>query len=64
LFREIYGIGDERFAYLSRLDDMAGRYVDNADFFRVDRIEDIQYKDILDEYPEWLTNPKVVEMLK
>lgn len=64
IFWQFIGIGDERFDYLSRLDDMDGRYVDNADFFRVGRIEDIQYKDILDEYPEWLTNPKVVEMLK
>ena len=42
---------------------MDGRYVDNADFFTVKNVNDITYKDLLDEFPNWLENEKVKAML-
>ena len=64
IFWQFVGIGNERFNYLQALDDMAGRYVDNADFFQVKRMDDITYKNLLNEFPNWLANPNVEGMLK
>ncbi|MWK33045.1 stress response protein [Actinomadura sp. J1-007] len=46
------------FAYLEKLDDMRGRYIDNADFFTVKdpaKISDDRLFDkMMTEYPKWL----------
>lgn len=42
---------------------MDGRYVDNADFFKVKTMNDITYENLLNEFPKWLENPKVKDML-
>ncbi|NHC12991.1 VWA domain-containing protein [Motilibacter deserti] len=52
------GGGRSEFAFLEGLDDMSGRYLDNADFFAVEdpaNISDDALFDLLmTEYPEWL----------
>ena len=65
IFWQFVGIGSNSsdFRFLQMLDDMDGRYVDNADFFTVKNINDITYKDLLDEFPHWLENEKVKAML-
>ena len=65
IFWQFVGIGanSSDFKFLQRLDDMDGRYVDNADFFTVKNVNDITYKDLLDEFPNWLENEKVKAML-
>lgn len=64
IFWQYVGLGPSGFSYLEALDDMSGRYVDNADFFAVEKAEDITYEKLLNEYPEWIVNPKVQDMLK
>lgn len=73
IFFQFVGIGNTRpngFHYLRKLDDMAGRYVDNANFFAIESLADISiiddaelYTKLLDEYPKWLSYPKVREMI-
>lgn len=63
IFWQFVGVGNASFEYLQQLDDMQGRYVDNADFFSVARSKDITYKALLNEFPEWLSNQKVKDML-
>lgn len=50
------------FAFLEELDDMGGRYLDNADFFSVadpSQIPDNQLYDLLmNEYPSWLAQAR------
>ena len=67
IFFQFIGIGNEKFKYLQKLDDMNGRYVDNADFFPVININDMSdnelYTKLFDEYPNWLSDPKVQQMI-
>lgn len=63
IFIQFVGIGNENFAYLNKLDTMQGRYVDNANFFKVVDPKDIKYSDLLNEYPSWLNTPQVRQML-
>lgn len=63
IFWQFIGIGNESFNYLQKLDDMTGRYVDNADFFKVGKPSDITYEKLLNEYPGWVADPKVKAML-
>lgn len=67
IFFQFIGIGDEQFKYLQKLDDMSGRYVDNADFFPVRNINNMSdnelYSKLFDEYPNWLSDPKVQQMI-
>ena len=64
IFWQFVGVGRAEFNYLRKLDDMTDRYVDNADFFSVNRIENITYDQLLNEFPEWLANEKVKKMIK
>lgn len=56
------------FEFLRKLDTMGGRYVDNANFFNVDDINSAQdgtlYEMLLNEYPQWLDDPKVKEIIR
>ena len=58
IFWQFVGLGNERFSYLEKLDDMTGRVVDNADFFAVRDISKMSdselYQKLLGEYPQWL----------
>ena len=68
IFWQFVGIGREKFSFLAKLDDLDGRYVDNADFFSlddVDKVADIVlYKRLLNEYPGWLSLPAVQNMIR
>lgn len=63
IFWQFVGLGSSSMNYLEQLDDMDGRYVDNADFFKVRDIVDISYNDLLNEFPSWLIYPEVKNML-
>ena len=67
IFFQFIGIGHDDFKYLKKLDDMTGRYVDNADFFAVSDINSMSdrelYTKLFDEYPEWLSDNKVKNMI-
>lgn len=63
IFWQFVGVGNSDYSFLQELDDMEGRYVDNADFFAVDKPENISYIQLLNEFPSWLIDEKVKAML-
>jgi stress response protein SCP2 len=64
IFWQFMGIGSSReFAFLHELDDLGGRYTDNADFFAVSErdlegrgsiSDDALFDRLMNEYPDWL----------
>ena len=68
IFLQFVGVGNAGFDYLEKLDDMGGRYVDNADFFKVTYndfyIENNLYGQLLQEYPNWLSDDRVKDMIQ
>ena len=58
IFWQFVGIGSERFGFLDKLDNLSGREVDNAAFFKandIDRMTDDQlYSELLKEFPGWI----------
>lgn len=68
IFFQFIGVGDSSFSFLEKLDEMEGRYVDNANFFSVEDIDSMTDDDLYDrlfaEFPSWLKLDKVQDMLK
>ena len=68
IFLQFVGVGGAGFEYLEQLDDMGGRYIDNADFFEATyddfSKENNLYQKLLQEYPSWLANEKVKTMIQ
>lgn len=62
IFWQFVGIGNDSFNYLQKLDDMGGRFMDNADFFQLNDIMKVTdnelYNRLLTEYPSWLVQAK------
>lgn len=67
IFWQFVGIGNGNFDFLKKLDEMDGRFVDNANFFQVENIENISdeelYDALLNELPEWLKEAKAKGVL-
>ena len=59
IFWKFVGIGDARFDFLEKLDDLKGRFIDNANFVNFSNINDVNdnvlYAQLLTEYNDWLT---------
>jgi hypothetical protein len=74
VFWQFMGIGPARqFSYLQRLDDLDGRYTDNADFFAVDQddlmgrrpiSDDALFDRLMTEYPGWLQRARAQGLLR
>ncbi len=62
IFWQFVGIGNSNFDVLRKLDTMEGRFVDNANFFHLDYLENVSdeelYDQLLNEFPEWLVEAK------
>jgi stress response protein SCP2 len=62
IFWKFVGVGKEKFEFLQKLDDLQGRFIDNADFVQVENIDttpDAQlYEMLLQEYDLYLSNAK------
>jgi stress response protein SCP2 len=62
IFWQFVGIGSSDFELLRKLDEMEGRFVDNANFFHLDDIaaisDELLYDDLLNEFPDWLKAAK------
>ena len=62
IFWQFIGIGNEQFDFLSKLDTLQGRFIDNANFFQVNDISKIDdtelYNRLLNEFPGWLKESK------
>lgn len=58
IFIQFVGIGRENFPFLNKLDELDGRFMDNAGFMRVNDIGMITdqelYADLLNELPQWI----------
>lgn len=68
IFFQFIGIGSERFQFLRELDDMDGRYIDNADFFTLNdlnRISDDElYERLMTELPAWCSEARSKRLIK
>jgi vWA found in TerF C terminus len=68
IFFQFIGIGNERFQFLQQLDDLAGRHIDNADFFKIEninRISDEQlYDKLMTEYPGWEREARRIGLIR
>jgi stress response protein SCP2 len=58
IFWQFIGVGRAQYGILEKLDTLAGRVVDNAGFFAVDDLDEIDdavlYQRLLTEFPQWL----------
>ncbi|NQX45983.1 VWA domain-containing protein [Paenibacillus tritici] len=58
IFWQFVGLGNADYGVLRELDDLRGRYVDNADFFALDDLDEVSDEELYDrlfnEYPKWL----------
>ena len=58
IFWKYVGIGHEKFEFLEKLDELKGRFIDNANFINVSDLSAIDdkslYKLLLEEYGDWL----------
>lgn len=68
IFFQFVGIGNERKDFLERLDNMEGRYIDNANFLDIRDIELLSdeelYNSLLKEFPSYLQEAKSKGVLK
>lgn len=67
-FVQFIGIGNASFSFLDKLDNLSGRKVDNANFFKVSDIKSMAdedlYKGLMSEYPEWYKQVKTLGLIK
>lgn len=68
IFFQFVGIGNAGMQFLEKLDNMSGREVDNANFFRMtsqDSLTDTQmYDKLMNEYPSWLAAAKAKNIVQ
>ncbi|TCP57919.1 TerF-like vWA domain-containing protein [Tumebacillus sp. BK434] len=68
IFWQFVGVGESYFHYLEQLDNLAGRFVDNANFFKVSSLaqlsDDQLYDRLLHEFPDWLREAKAKRLIK
>lgn len=67
IFWQFVGVGGSGYGVLERLDNMSGRYVDNANFFALDDFKRVSnselYSRLLNEFPQWLQKIKRKRMI-
>ncbi|WCK57063.1 VWA domain-containing protein (plasmid) [Aneurinibacillus sp. Ricciae_BoGa-3] len=68
IFFQFVGIGRESFQFLQKLDDLEGRYIDNADFFKIEDINSLSderlYDMLMTEYPSWEKEARRVGLVR
>lgn len=68
IFWQFVGIGNASFSFLQKLDDMSGRFLDNADFFSVSNLRQVSdeelYEKLLNEFPTWLNQARAKGILE
>ncbi|MBY0598198.1 vWA domain-containing protein [Bacillus bingmayongensis] len=67
IFWQFVGIGNGKFDVLRKLDEMDGRFIDNANFFHIRDIEkttdEMLYNNLLNELPTWIKEAKEKRIL-
>ena len=68
IFWQFVGIGSGNFSYLEGLDEMDGRFIDNANFFSVNDIDKISdeelYDRLLNEFPSWIREARIKKIIR
>ncbi|MCU6798105.1 VWA domain-containing protein [Paenibacillus sp. WQ 127069] len=68
IFWQFVGLGQSYYGVLEELDDLPGRFIDNADFFALDDIDTVSdselYDRLFNEYPQWLVQARQKRILK
>lgn len=68
IFFQFIGIGNENFRFLTQLDDLQGRKIDNVDFFKVPDLlkvtDEYLYNLLMTEFPTWLKKAKSLGLIK
>ena len=68
IFWQFIGVGGSNYGILEQFDTLKGRYIDNANFFSVDRIDSISnetlYNLLGQEFPLWIKLAKSKAILK
>lgn len=66
-FFQFVGIGNAKFDFLEKLDNLEGRFIDNANFFQandLDKMTDEElYNKLLNEFPQWLQEAKAKSII-
>ncbi|KOY80034.1 VWA domain-containing protein [Lysinibacillus macroides] len=67
IFWQFVGLGNANYGVLQKLDDLPGRFIDNADFFALDDLDKITdeelYDRLLNEFPQWLRKARAKGIL-
>lgn len=68
VFWKFVGIGHDQFTFLSKLDDLPGRLIDNANLLEIKDVSGISeedlYKGLLKEFPEWIVEARKHNLIK
>lgn len=67
IFWQFVGIGNAGFQFLEKLDNLSGRFVDNANFFKINNITKIDetslYTKLLQEFPDWIKTAREHQLI-
>lgn len=67
IFWQFIGIGGSSYGALEKLDELAGRHIDNANFFAIDDLRQISEAELYDrmmrEFPAWLKQARARDMI-
>ena len=68
IFWQFVGVSGSGYGILKELDDLRGRYVDNANFFALDDFRSVSneelYERLLNEFPVWLKEVRRLGMIR
>lgn len=68
IFWQCVGIGNGSMNYLEKLDDLPNRQIDNVDFFKVTKPNNVTdeslYAKLFDEYPSWIRTVRSKRLIK
>lgn len=67
-FIQFVGIGYEQFRFLDKLDNLSGRKIDNANFFKIKDIkaesDSSLYSSLMNEFPTWVNQARNLNLIK
>lgn len=67
IFFQFVGIGGAQFTFLQKLDNLSGRVIDNANFFKVDdlsrKTDEELYQLLLTEFPSWIPQARAANQI-
>lgn len=68
IFWKFLSIGREEIEFLQTIDDLPGRFMDNADYKHVKNVDTISnetlFEYLLDEFPEWISEAHLKGLIK